>query len=151
LLSDFPELILYLGLYINTDLFPSVPEFSSLPIFLDVFGVTLPVLLQVVRVLAQPFLDARIIMPAAVRVFPSPTGIGLGFTGFLTGGGSAGLLAATYTGMRMEGTLAVGAISLFHPGPLSGLESKESNQPQELEDQDEKKKRIIFSPWNKRN
>jgi hypothetical protein len=146
LFCDFRELILYLGLYIKMDLFSSIAVLLGLAVFLDVFGVTLPVLLQVVRTLAQPFFHPGIIVLAAVGVFLSPTGIGLGFTGFLTGGGSAGLLAATYTGMRVEGTLAVGAISLFHPGPLSRLESKESNQPQELEDQDEKKEKDYILP-----
>jgi len=141
LFSDFGELIPYLGLYINTDLFPSIPKPSGFPILLDIFRMALPVLLQVVRVLAQPFFDARIIMLAAVRVFSPPAGIDLSFAGFFTGGTCAGLLAAAYTGMGVEGTFAIGAFSAFHPGPLSGLESKQSNQSQELEDQDAKKEK----------
>jgi hypothetical protein len=147
LFCDFRELILYVGLYIKMDLFSSIAVLLGLAVFLDVSGVTLPVLLQVVRVLAQPFFDARIIMLAAVGVFPSPAGIGFSFAGFFTGGRSAALLVAAHTGVGAEGSLAVRTFSLFHPGPLSGLELKESNQPQELEDQDAKKEKdYILSP-----
>ena len=129
------------------DLFPSISVFLGLAVLPDVFGVTLPVLLQVVRVPAQPFFDARIIMLAAVGVFPSPVGIGFSFAGFFTGGRSAGLLVAAHTGVGAEGSLAVRTFSLFHPGPLSGLELKESNQSQKLEDQDAKKEKdYILSP-----
>ena len=135
-----------MGLYIKMDLFSSIAVLLGLAVFLDVSGVTLPVLLQVVRVPAQPFFDARIIMLAAVGVFPSPAGIGFSFAGFFTGGRSAALLVAAHTGVGAEGSLAVRTFSLFHPGPLSGLELKESNQSQKLEDQNEKKKRIILLP-----
>jgi hypothetical protein len=96
--------------------------FLGITILLDVFGVTLPVLRQVVRVLLAPFFDACIITVATVRVFPSPAGIGLSFAGFSTGGRSAGLLAAAHPGVGAEGSLAVRAFWPFHPGPLSRLE-----------------------------
>jgi hypothetical protein len=110
LFCDFRELILYLGLYIKMDLFSSIAVLLGLAVFLDVFGVTLPILFQVVRVVAQPFFDARIIMLAAVGVFPSPTGIGFSFAGFFTGGISAGLLAPADSGVGAEGSIAVGAL-----------------------------------------
>jgi hypothetical protein len=110
LFCDFRELILYLGLYIKMDLFPSISVFLGLAVLPDVFGVTLPVLLQVVRVPAQPFFDARIIMLAAVGVFPSPAGIGLSFAGLFTGARSAGLLTAAHAGVGAEGSIAVGAL-----------------------------------------
>jgi hypothetical protein len=144
LLSDFRELIIYLGLYAKMDLFSSITVLLGLAVLLDVFGVSLPVLFQVTGVLGQPFFDALIIILAAVGILPSPVGIGLNFAGFFTGGRSAGLLSAAHAGVGAEGTFAVGAFSFFHPGPLSGLELKESNQSQKLEDQDEKKKRIIL-------
>ncbi len=123
------------------DLFPAIPVFLGLAILSDVFWMALPVLLQVVRVLVQPFFHPGVIVLAAVGVFPSPAGIVLSFAGFFTRGTSAGLLAAAHAGVGAEGSLAVRAFSLFHPGPLSGLELKESNQPQELEDQDAKKEK----------
>jgi hypothetical protein len=123
LFCDFRELILYLGLYIKMDHFSSIAVLLALAVLLDVFGVTLPVLLQVVRMLAQPFFHSGIIILAAVGVFPSPAGIVLGLEGFFTGGRSAGFLAAAHAGLGAEGSLTVRAFSLFHPGPLSGLES----------------------------
>jgi hypothetical protein len=144
--SHFERLDRDRGLYIKMDLFSSITVLLGLAVLLDVFGVSLPILFQVTGVLGQPFFDALIIILAAVGILPSPVGIGLNFAGFFTGGRSAGLLSAAHAGVGAEGTFAVGAFSLFHPGPLSGLELKESNQSQKLEDQDEKKKRIILLP-----
>jgi hypothetical protein len=110
LLSDFRELILYLGLYIHTDLFPSVQEPSGFPIFLDIFRMALPVLLQVVRVLAQPFFHPGVIVLAAVGIFSSPVGIVLGLERFFTGRTCAGLLAPAHRGMGSEGFITVGAL-----------------------------------------
>ena len=128
------------------DLFSSIAVLLGLAVFLDVFGVTLPVLLQVVRTLTQPFFHPGVIVLAAVGVFPSPAGIVLGLEGFFTRGTSAGLLAAAHAGLGAEGSLTVRAFLLFHPGPLSGLESYEPKEPQELEDQDEKKEKDYILP-----
>ena len=64
------------------ELFPSISEFLGLPILLDIFRMTLPVLRQVVRVLIQPFFDAGVIVLAAIGILPSPARIVLGFAGF---------------------------------------------------------------------
>jgi hypothetical protein len=94
----------------------------GLKVLADVFRVFLPVALQVPGVLGQPLFDAFIIMLAAVGVPPSPAGVGLSFAGFLTGGGSAGLLSFADSGVGAEGLVAVRTSSPFHPGPLSRLE-----------------------------
>jgi len=75
-----------------------------------------------VRALAEPFFDALIIVLAALGIPPPPAGFGLSFAGFLTGGGSAGLLSFADSGVGAEGLVAVRTSSPFHPGPLSRLE-----------------------------
>ena len=72
--------------------------------------------------LAEPFFDALIIVLAALGIPPPPAGVGLSFAGFLTGGGSAGLLSFADSGVGAEGLVAVRTSSPFHPGPLSRLE-----------------------------
>jgi hypothetical protein len=113
---------LYLGLYIKMDLFTSISVFLGLAILLDVFGMTLPVLRQVVGVLAQPFFDAGVIVLTTIGIVPSPTPIDLSFASFLAEGFSAGLLPIADFGVGAEGSFAVGTRWPFHPGPLSRLE-----------------------------
>lgn len=82
---DFRELILYLGLYINTELFSSVSEFSGFPIPLDIFRVGLPVMFQVIGVFIQPLFDPGVIVAAAIGILLSPAPIVLCFQGLFTG------------------------------------------------------------------
>jgi hypothetical protein len=101
-------LSLYLGLYIKMDLFPSISMFLGLAILLEVFRITLPILRQVMGVLAQPFFDPGVIVLATIGIVPSPTPIVLSFASFLAGRFSAGLLPIADSGVGAEGSFAVG-------------------------------------------
>jgi hypothetical protein len=107
LLSDFGHLILYLGLYIDTDLFLTVSEPSGFPVSLDILRVVLPIALQVMGMMGEPFFHAGVVVPVVVRIIPSPAGIVFGLACFFTGGLSASFLACADSGVGVEGSLAV--------------------------------------------
>jgi hypothetical protein len=120
LLCDFWDLILYLGLYINTELFSSVSESSGFPILLDIFGVVLPVTLQVMGVFIEPFFDSGVVLAAVIRIFLSPAGIVFCFQGFFTGWLSTGLLPLSHPWVGDKGGPTITTLLLFHPGlPLA--------------------------------
>jgi hypothetical protein len=147
LLSDFGELILYLGLYINIELFPSVSELSGFPIPLDIFRVRLAIMGKVIGVLIQPLFDAGVIVLAAIGILLCPARIVFGFQGFFTDWLSTGLLPLSHPWVGDKGGPTITTLLLFHPGlPLEVItriiQAKGRKRPRGMR----RKKRFSFSP-----
>jgi hypothetical protein len=120
LLCDFRDLILYLGLYIKMEFFSSISPPLGFPILLDIFGVALPVTLQIMGVFIEPFFDSGVVLAAAIGIFLSPAGIVFYFQGFFTGWLSTGLLPLSYSWVGNKGDPTITTLLLFHPGlPLA--------------------------------
>jgi len=149
----FRELILYLGLYINAELFPSVSEFSGFPIPLDIFRVALAIMVQVIGVLLQPLLNAGVIVSAAIGIFLSPARIVFCFEGFFTGRFSTGLLPLLYPRVGDKGGPTITTLLSFHPGlPSFGvirkiIQAKGRKKPTGMK----RKKLFLFLSRNNRN
>jgi hypothetical protein len=120
LLCDFRDLILYLGLYIKTELFPSISQLLGFPILLDIFGVALPVTLQVMGVFIEPFFDSGVVLAAAIGIFLSPACIVFCFQGFFTDWLSTGLLSLSHPWVGDKRGPTITTLLLFHLGlPLA--------------------------------
>jgi hypothetical protein len=60
-------------LYIKTELLTSIPNSLGLTVFLDIFRVALPVILQVPRILTKPFFDPRIVISMVGGILLPPS------------------------------------------------------------------------------
>jgi len=112
-------LTLYLGLYIKTELFASIPDSLGIPILFHILGVALSVLFEITWMLIKPFFEPGVIVSEVVRVPFSPAGMVFRLMGFLAEGISTGLLPFTHPWIGYKQTFAITTPLPFHPGPLS--------------------------------
>lgn len=113
---EFGELILYLGLYIKKELFSSVPQPLGVPVLLNISGMVFSVPLQIARMLIKPLFDPRVVIPATVGIFLSPSRIVFCFESFLTGRISTSLLPLTHPRVRDKEGSTIRTFLSFHLG-----------------------------------